>query len=195
MTKKKNEGGGNGVSEKTIIEQVERIKELRTLGATDSQIIRNLGITKSSFNRRIRRLNEASRYIMQNRFRSELLTEVDILHDRMLRTIQNCEAIARSETVASDVKLEAERLKIDVSIALVKLLHEGPSTLGIQTTDVIITKQQELDNKYPDTLPSWDAEPDIYNTKPPEDFNPQGEGTPGRTEDYRRSSSAESDTQ
>ena len=68
---------------------------------------------------------------MHEKFSSQLPTEIRILEDRLLCTIQNCENIANDESIDPMAHLDSERLKIDCSIIVVRILRKGPRMLNI----------------------------------------------------------------
>lgn len=163
-----------GVSEKVITEQIERIKELKTVGASEAQILNVLKITRPALHRRMKRLNDMNRKVMYDAFKGDILSEVYYLEQRMLRTIQNCEAIARSDNpvVTATEKLAAERLKVEVAIALVKLKNEGPMLLGSTTANAIVSGQQELHNKLGELGMEHDTESPVYYSDKGKDIIP-----------------------
>jgi hypothetical protein len=74
-------------------------------------------------------MNQIDRQILAEKCSNQLSSEVRILEDRLLRTIENCESIARNTQIDAKERLDAERLKIDCSIAIVRLLREGPNSI------------------------------------------------------------------
>jgi hypothetical protein len=48
----------------------------------------------------------------------------------LLRTIENCESIARDTEIGAKERIDAERLKIDCSVAIIRLLREGPDIIN-----------------------------------------------------------------
>lgn len=122
-----------GTTEKQILEQVERIRQLRSQGASDSQIMEEMKLSYGDYWRRIKRMNQIDRQILAEKSSTQLPSEVRILEDRLCRTIKNCESIARDTQIDAEVRLDAERLKIDCGILIIRLLREGPSMLNFDT--------------------------------------------------------------
>ena len=120
-----------GITDKEILGQVEKIRELRTQGVSDEQIMQQMKLSHGAYWRRVKRLKEIDRQIMYEKFSSQLPTEVRILEDRLLRTIRNCENIANDESTDPMARLDAMRLEIDCSILMVRILREGSSIINI----------------------------------------------------------------
>ena len=86
-----------GITEKQVLEQLEKIRQLRGQGVSDSQIMNEMKLSHGAYWRRVKRLKEIDRQIMHEKFSSQLPTEIRILEDRLLRTIQTCENIANNQ--------------------------------------------------------------------------------------------------
>jgi orotate phosphoribosyltransferase-like protein len=130
-----------GVTEKQILDQIERIRQLRSQGASDAQIMDEMKLSHGAYWRRVKCLKEIDRQIMHEKFSSQLPSEIRILEDRLLRTIQNCESIANDKNVDPMACLDAERLKIDWSIIMVRIFREGPRILNF---DMLEQRQERI---------------------------------------------------
>jgi hypothetical protein len=119
-----------GITEKQILEQVERIRQLRSQGASDERIMEEMKLSHGGYWRRVKRMNQIDRQIMAEKCSTQLSSEVRILESRLHRAIENCESIARDSHIDAKARLEAERLKVECSIAIIRLLREGPSVLN-----------------------------------------------------------------
>jgi DNA invertase Pin-like site-specific DNA recombinase len=67
------------IPEKQILEQIERIRELRTQGVSDAEIMNEMRLSHGTYWRRIKRLKEIDRQIMYEKFVNQLPSEVRIL--------------------------------------------------------------------------------------------------------------------
>jgi hypothetical protein len=60
------------------------------------------------------------------------VTHLFLHRDRLLYTLQNCSSIASDTNYSVKDRIEAERLKVDVSLDLLKLASEGPMMAQIK---------------------------------------------------------------
>ena len=120
-----------GITGKQILEELEKIRELRIQGASDEQIMQQLKLSHGAYWRRVKRLKEIDRQIMHEKLSSQVPSEVRILEDRLLRTIRNCENMANDQSIDPTARLDAERLKIDCSVLMVRIFREGPRIFNI----------------------------------------------------------------
>jgi hypothetical protein len=88
-------------------------------------------LSHGAYWRRVKRLKEIDCQILHEKFSGQLPSEIRILEDILLRTIQNCERVANDQNIDTMARLDAERLKIDCSIILVRMFREGPYILNI----------------------------------------------------------------
>jgi hypothetical protein len=63
----------------------------------------------------------------------------------LCRTIKNCESIARDTQIDAKVRPDAERLKIDCGILIIRLLREGPSILNF---DRLVQSEEDRFHKW-----------------------------------------------
>jgi hypothetical protein len=119
-----------GITEKQILDQVDRIRQLRCQGASDSQIMEDMKLSHGGYWRRVKRMNQIDRRVLEDKCSNRLSSEIITLETRLLRTIENCESIARNTQIDAKERLDAERLKIDCSVAIVRLLREGPNVIN-----------------------------------------------------------------
>ena len=124
-----------GITEKQILEQVEWIRQLRSQGVPDSEIMKEMKLSHGAYWRRVKRLKEIDRQILHDKFSNQLPSEIRILEDRLLRTIQNCENIANAQNIDPMARLDAMRLEIDCSILMVRMFREGPSIINIDNLE------------------------------------------------------------
>ena len=119
-----------GVTEKQILEQVQSIRQLRSQGASDSQIMEDMKLSHGGYWRRVKRMNQIDRKVLEDKYGNQLSSEAMILESRLLRTIENCESIARDTQINAKERIDAERLKIDCSVAIIRLLRDGPDIIN-----------------------------------------------------------------
>jgi len=130
-----------GITEKQILEQVQTIRQLRSQGASDGQIMEEMKLSHGGYWRRVKRMNQIDRQVLLEKCSTQLSSEVRILENRLLRTIENCEIIARNTQIDAKARIGAERLKIDCGIPIIRLLREGPSVLNF---DTLLHKEEEF---------------------------------------------------
>jgi predicted DNA-binding protein (UPF0251 family) len=81
-----------GITEKQILEELEKIRELRSQGISDSEIMEQMKLSQVAYWRRVKRLKEIDRQILHEKFSSQLPSEIRILEDRLLRTHKTVKA-------------------------------------------------------------------------------------------------------
>jgi len=120
---------------KTKQELVKIRNEIRryfTIGSTPTEIKQHLNMADRTFNWHLHAIYEEDRKYLQ-REQSELIaTEILQTKDRLLRTIRQCELIANNDETSARDKLEAEALKKETSIDLIRLLRDAPTKLIVQ---------------------------------------------------------------
>jgi hypothetical protein len=119
------------ITEKQMLEEIEKIRELRSQGASDSQIMDEMKLSHGAYWRRVKHLKEIDRQILHEKFSSQLSTEIRILENRLLRTIQNCETIANDQNMDPMARLDAELLELDCSMSLIRMFNECPRMLNV----------------------------------------------------------------
>jgi hypothetical protein len=62
-----------GITEKQILEQVERIRQLRSQGASDSQIMEEIKLSHGGYWRRVKRMNQIDRQVLEDKYSSQFL--------------------------------------------------------------------------------------------------------------------------
>ena len=107
------------------------IRRYLTLGATTTKIKEYLKLADRTFDRHLQAIYEEDKKTLVKE-RSDLLsTTILQTKDRLLRIIENCERIAHDDNTSARDKLEAERLKKETSIALIRLLRDAPTQIMI----------------------------------------------------------------
>jgi len=72
------------------------------------------------------------RMILQKESTELLATEILLTKDRLLRTIRTCELISNANETSARDKLEAEALKKETSIDLIRLLRDAPTQIMLE---------------------------------------------------------------
>ena len=108
------------------------IRRYLTVGATTTKIKEYLKIADRTFDWHMHAIYEEDKKLL-TRERSEMLSS-SILQtkDRLLRIIENCERIAHDDNTSARDKLEAERLKKETSIDLIRLLRDSPTQIMLE---------------------------------------------------------------
>ena len=101
-------------------------------GATNTEIMSNLNIPQRTFYRYMHRIYEEDKIELAKEDNKTLVTHVFLHRDRLLYTLQNCTSIATDTKYSVKDRIEAERLKVDVSLELLKLASEGPMMAQIK---------------------------------------------------------------
>ena len=108
------------------------IRRYLTLGATTTKIKEYLKIADRTFDWHMHAIYEEDKKLLV-RERTEMLSSTILqTRDRLLRTIENCERIAHDDNTSNKDKLEAERLKKETSIDLIRLLRDSPTQVMLE---------------------------------------------------------------
>ena len=126
------------------------IRNLMLEGSTNSEIMAALDIPQRMFYRYMDKIYEQDKAELESKSKQSLATNMFLLRDRLNQTIKNCREIAVDTTVDAKDRIEAERTKIDASIALAPLEREGPTTM----TQVNRQLQQQEQPQQPSLLSS-----------------------------------------
>jgi hypothetical protein len=130
-------------TDKKIYDEIEQIRQLRIMGASDQAIVQALNLSYSAFWRRVKLMYKQDKQLMHELFSDAVPTQVKMLEARLLSTIDNCTKMATNEGIDPFARIEADRLKIDCSVSLVRMYREGPLILSEQI-DGLEDREQEL---------------------------------------------------
>jgi uncharacterized protein (UPF0128 family) len=108
-----------------IIYKLSEIRRQMLDGATNTEIMSNLNIPQRSFYRYMHRIYGEDKLELAKENNKTLVTHIFLHRDRLLYTLQNCTSIATDTNYSVKDRIEAERLKVDVSLDLLKLASEG----------------------------------------------------------------------
>jgi hypothetical protein len=65
-----------------ITEQIERIRQLRSQGASDSRIMEHMKLSHGEYWLRVKRMNQIDRQVLEDRYSSQLSSEIITLESR-----------------------------------------------------------------------------------------------------------------
>ena len=116
------------------------IRRYFTIGSTPTEIKEFLKLADRTFAWHCHAIYEQDKITLQAERNDLIATEILLTKDRLLRTIRQCELIANDANTAVRDKLEAEALKKETSIDLIRLLRDAPTQLmrkhGLDGTNV-----------------------------------------------------------
>jgi len=115
-----------------ILYQLSEIRRQMLDGATNTEIMRDLNIPERTFYRYMRKIYEEDKTELAKENNKTLVTHIFLHRDRLLYTLQNCSSIATDTNYSVKDRIEAERLKVDVSLDLLKIASEGPMMAQIK---------------------------------------------------------------
>jgi predicted transcriptional regulator len=115
-----------------IIYKLSEIRRQMLDGATNTEIMSNLNIPERTFYRYMHTIYEEDKAELAKENNKTLVTHIFLHRDRLLYTLQNCTSIATDTKYSVKDRIEAERLKVDVSLDLLKLASEGPMMAQIK---------------------------------------------------------------
>jgi predicted transcriptional regulator len=115
-----------------LIYKLSEIRRQMLDGATNTEIMSNLNIPQRTFYRYMRKIYEEDKAELAKENNRTLVTHIFLHRDRLLYTLQNCSSIATDPKYSVKDRIEAERLKVDVSLDLLKLASEGPMMAQIK---------------------------------------------------------------
>jgi hypothetical protein len=101
------------------------IRHMMLDGANNSEIMAALDIPQRTFYRYMDKIYKEDRIELANKNKETLATHILLLRERLMQSIKNCQNIALDSTVSAKERIEAERLKIDASVAIARLEREG----------------------------------------------------------------------
>jgi predicted transcriptional regulator len=138
MLEEATEGGTTGKrtrhrkTKDQIIYKLSEIRRQMLDGATNTEIMSNLNIPQRTFYRYMHKIYEEDKLELAKENNKTLVTHIFLHRDRLLYTLQNCSSIASDTNYSVKDRIEAERLKVDVSLDLLKLASEGPMMAQIK---------------------------------------------------------------
>ena len=108
------------------------IRRYLTLGVTPIKIKEYMKMAERTFNWHIHAIYDEDKTLLTKERTEMLSSSILQTRDRLLRTIENCERIAHDDNTSNKDKLEAERLKKETSIDLIRLLRDSPPQVMLE---------------------------------------------------------------
>jgi DNA-binding CsgD family transcriptional regulator len=105
------------------------LREIRLLlaeGYTNKEIIEILQLQERTFYRYMARIYEQDKAYFEQQDNEAIATEIRLAKERTLKSLRRYDAIAADESLSAAERMEAERCRGDIVIALVKIELEGP---------------------------------------------------------------------
>ena len=103
-----------------------KIRHLLAEGYTNRQIIEMLQLEERTFYRYMARIYAQDKAYFEKQDNESIATEIVVAKERTLKSLRRFDAIAADESLSADERMEAERCRGDIVIALVKIEIEGP---------------------------------------------------------------------
>lgn len=112
-----------------IATTLRKIRHLLAEGYTNKEIIETLQIEERTFYRYMKRIYEQDKAYFEQQDNEAIATEIRLAKERTLKSLRRYDAIAADESLSAVERMEAERCRGDIVIALVKIETEGPRIL------------------------------------------------------------------
>ncbi len=103
-----------------------KIRHLLAEGYTNREIIETLQLEERTFYRYMKKIYEQDKAYFEKQDNESIATEIRLAKERTLKSLSRLDAIASDESLSAAERMEAERLRGDIVIALVKIELEGP---------------------------------------------------------------------
>jgi hypothetical protein len=103
-----------------------KIRHLLAEGYTNKEIIETLQLEERTFYRYMKRIYAQDKAYFEKQDNEAIATEIRLAKERTLKSLRRYDAIAADESLSAVERMEAERLRGDIVIALVKIEMEGP---------------------------------------------------------------------
>ena len=105
------------------------IRRYLVVGATNEDIIRHLSLPKTNYYYYLNQIEKEDKLHNQKQREEKLDHEIALTKDRLLSTIKTCQDIIQSDNSTVREKLEAERLKSETSIDIIRLIRDGVTSV------------------------------------------------------------------
>ncbi len=127
------------------------IRSMMLDGATNTTIMATLNIPKRTFYRYMDKIYQEDRVELAKKNTETLATHILFLRERLMQSIKNCQNMALDPAISAKERIEAERLKIDASVAIARLEAEG--TTITQVSPYAFNEHNNNDPDIPNKLP------------------------------------------
>jgi DNA-binding CsgD family transcriptional regulator len=105
------------------------IRHLMVEGRSNSEIQNILQLEERTFYRYMAKIHQIDQVLFAEQERKTLITETGILKDRWLKAYRWYIAMADNENMKADIRMEAQRVAVDIALALLEVEREGPRTI------------------------------------------------------------------
>lgn len=109
-----------------LAETLRKIRHLLAEGHTNKEIIEMMQLEERTFYRYMARIYAQDKAYFEKQDNESIATEIRLAKERTLKSLRRYDAIAADESLSAYERMEAERLRGDIVIALVKIELEGP---------------------------------------------------------------------
>jgi DNA-binding CsgD family transcriptional regulator len=103
-----------------------KIRLLLAEGYTNREIIEMLALEERTFCRYMKRIYAQDKAFFDKQDNESIATEIRLAKERTLKSLRRYDAIAADESLSAVERMEAERFRGDIVIALAKIELEGP---------------------------------------------------------------------
>ena len=104
-------------------------------GMSNREIMDTLKVKRRTFYRYLERIYDEDRVEIEEQNRKNLATRIKLFRERLFDTINNCQAIATDTNVAPKDRINAESVKVQVSLVAFKLENEGFTSIRQRLED------------------------------------------------------------
>jgi DNA-binding CsgD family transcriptional regulator len=105
------------------------IRQLIVEGRSNSEIQNILQLEERTFYRYMAKIHQIDQVLFAEQEKKTLITETGILKDRWLKAYRWYIAMADNENMKADIRMEAQRVAVDIALALLEVEREGPRTI------------------------------------------------------------------
>jgi hypothetical protein len=103
-----------------------KIRHLLAEGYANREIIETLQLEERTFYRYMKRIYAQDKAYFEQQDNESIATEIRLAKERTLKSLRRYDAIAADESLSAAERMEAERWRGDIVIALAKIELEGP---------------------------------------------------------------------
>ena len=136
-------------TKKELITVRNEIRRYFTIGSTSTEIKQHLNMADRTFNWHMHEIYEEDKTFLKEEQHQLIATEILQTRDRLLRTIRQCELISNNNNTSARDKLEAESLKKETSIDLIRLLRDAPTRFLVEDGSTRENGQADVPRQLP----------------------------------------------
>ena len=111
------------------------MRRLKQKGLTSEKIMLHLKLDRTNYDYHMSQIYKEDRKQLRNVRNNLIEHELLIAKGRLERSIEVCEEISRNSEHQPDERINAEKLKQETSMNIVRLLVDGPKILGIDQSN------------------------------------------------------------